>query len=120
MKSVVIRPAADRDIDEAIEYVFQENPRAALRLLAAIEKACDTIARSPRVGSLRFSDALPVEGLRFLAVAGFPYLVFYFERRDHVDVVRVLHARRDIPALLQEDLPEDRGQRQVGPGAGDT
>jgi toxin ParE1/3/4 len=28
--------------------------------------------------------------------------VFYIERDDHIDVWRVLHAQRDIPALMRE------------------
>jgi toxin ParE1/3/4 len=31
-----------------------------------------------------------------------PYLVFSLERQDHIDVWRVLHAQRDIPAWMQE------------------
>ena len=34
--------------------------------------------------------------------AAYPYLIFYIERDGHVDVWRVLHALRDIPAWLQE------------------
>jgi toxin ParE1/3/4 len=33
---------------------------------------------------------------------GDPYLIFYIDRDDHVDVWRVLHAQRDIPARLRE------------------
>jgi toxin ParE1/3/4 len=32
----------------------------------------------------------------------FPYLVFYSERSDAIEVWRVLHGRRDIPAWLAE------------------
>jgi toxin ParE1/3/4 len=32
---------------------------------------------------------------------GYPHLVFYVERDDHVDVWRVLHGSRDIPAWMQ-------------------
>lgn len=31
-----------------------------------------------------------------------PHLVFYVEREDCIDVWRVLHGKRDIPAWLQE------------------
>ena len=31
------------------------------------------------------------------------YLVFYVERAHFVDVVRILHAARDIPWVLLED-----------------
>jgi toxin ParE1/3/4 len=30
----------------------------------------------------------------------FPYLVFYLERADCIDVWRVLHAQRDIPSWM--------------------
>jgi plasmid stabilization system protein ParE len=36
------------------------------------------------------------------AVARYPYLVFYIERPDHIDVWRVLHGQRDVPAWMQE------------------
>jgi len=35
-------------------------------------------------------------------LARYPYLVFYVEHADHIDVWRVLDARRDIPAWLAE------------------
>ena len=37
---------------------------------------------------------------------GFPYLVFYVERGADIDVWRVLHGARDIPAWLQEPLED--------------
>jgi hypothetical protein len=33
----------------------------------------------------------------------YPYLVFYVERSDHIDIWRVLHGQRDIPAWLLND-----------------
>jgi toxin ParE1/3/4 len=33
-------------------------------------------------------------------------VIFYVEREDHIDVWRVLHGRRDIPALLEDPDPE--------------
>jgi plasmid stabilization system protein ParE len=35
-------------------------------------------------------------------VTGFPYLVCYFDRPDHVDVVRVLHGVRDLGVVLSD------------------
>jgi hypothetical protein len=32
----------------------------------------------------------------------YPYVVFYVEREDRIDVWRVLHTRRDIPARMHE------------------
>ena len=31
-----------------------------------------------------------------------PYLVFYVEHVDHIDIWRVLHSQRDIPVWMRE------------------
>lgn len=49
----------------------------------------------------RYATRTNTPGLRFWQVKRFPYLIFYVEREDHVDVWRVLHGQRDIPAWLQ-------------------
>jgi toxin ParE1/3/4 len=41
-------------------------------------------------------------------LAGFPWLVFYVERQDRIDVWRVLNARSDIPTWMAVP-PEDEG-----------
>jgi toxin ParE1/3/4 len=45
---------------------------------------------------------LNLPGLRSWPLTRYPYLVFYVERSDHVDVWRVLHGQRDIPGWMQE------------------
>ena len=44
--------------------------------------------------------------MRSWVVRGSPYLVSYVEREADIDVWRVLHAARDIPAWLQEPLED--------------
>jgi toxin ParE1/3/4 len=42
--------------------------------------------------------------LRVWPVPGFDrHLVFYVERADYIDVLRVLHGARDIPAAPMDD-----------------
>lgn len=60
------------------------------------------IGRRPASGSPRYAHDLSLRGLRSRFVMRYPYLVFYVEREDHIDVWRVLHAMRDIPAWMQE------------------
>lgn len=69
---------------------------------AAVESAARRIGRNPRLGSLRFAYELSVPDLRVMAVGTFPYLLFYLERERSVDVWRLLHTSRDIPASLRE------------------
>ena len=53
-------------------------------------------------GSPRYAHELNLPGLRFWPLTRFPYLVFYFEHDNYVDVWRVLHQQRDIPAWMNE------------------
>jgi len=103
MKLVRIRPRADADIDSLADYIAEENPGAALRFLSAVEKTFAALARQPGMGSPRFAHLPLLEGLRVWAVSGFEnHLIFYIERSAYIDVLRVLHAARDIPAALRE------------------
>ena len=68
----------------------------------AVEAAAKRISRNPSLGSLRFAYELSVPDLRVVSVGKFPYLLFYLERETSVDVWRLLHTSRDIPASLQE------------------
>ena len=102
MKSIRVRPLADADIDTASAYLRTHDPQAASRLLAALERAFRELARHPGAGSPRYAHVLPAEGLRMWPVAGSAYLIFYLERTDHIDIVRVLHGARDIPVLLRD------------------
>ena len=51
---------------------------------------------------MRYAAELNIPGLRFWPLTRFPYLVFYVEREDQLDVLLVLHAKRDIPAWLSD------------------
>ena len=107
MKPVVLRERARRDLDEAVERYLAEAPSAvAVAFVDAIEQAFHHMADHPASGSPRYSRELDLPGPRSWGVRGFPYLVFYVERVTEIDVWRVLHAARDIPAWLSEQ-PED-------------
>jgi toxin ParE1/3/4 len=60
------------------------------------------IGERPRTGSPRFSNEFELPGLRSRRLGRFPYLVFYVEEADRIDVWRILHAQRDIAASLRQ------------------
>ena len=105
---VTLRALAAADIDSAVTYYRTEaGPAVALDFVEALEAAIGHLGRHPLAGSLRFAYELDIPGLRCWSLRRFPYLVFYLtDRDDRVDVWRVLHARRDIPASLATDLPQ--------------
>jgi toxin ParE1/3/4 len=100
---VIPRRLATQDLrDAAAHYAGEVDRATALRFIDAVEQAFILIARHPAIGSPRYAVELDLPGLRTMPVDQFPYLIFYFERTDHIDVVRILHARRDVPASLQD------------------
>lgn len=60
------------------------------------------VERMPGAGSLRIGEVSGVSGLRSSRLAGFPCGWFYFERVDHVDVVRLLAYAQDLAAILSD------------------
>ena len=103
IKRIARRPRAHRDIDEAVgHYMKEAGERVALGFIDALEQAFDHVSRHPASGSPRYAYELDVPGLRSWPLKRFPYIVFFVEREDHVDVWRVLHTGRDIPAHMRE------------------
>ena len=99
---VVARRLATQDLrDAAAHYAAEAGAATARRFIDAAEQAFTIIARQPQIGSPRYAVELDWPGLRAHPIARFPYLVFYVEQADHLDVLRVLHAHRDIPTSLQ-------------------
>lgn len=105
-KAVIPRELAKQDTDEAINYYLSENaPEAALGFIDELERAYRQIGRHPSAGFSRYAHELNLPGLRFWPLRKYPHLIFYVERDDHVDVWRVLHGQRDIPAWMREPSP---------------
>lgn len=106
-KPVVARARARHDVDEAVtHYLAKASPSVAYGFIGALEVAYAHIARHPATGSLRYAHELDLPGLRAWGLKRFPYLVFYVDRDDHIDVWRVLHGTRDIAAWLRDDEHE--------------
>lgn len=102
-KPIIPRTRAEQDIDEAItHYLDEQAPRAASGFVDALEAAYRHIARHPASGSSRYAHELDLPDLRSWPLSRYPFLVFYVECPQHIDVWRVLHTRRDLPAWLQE------------------
>ena len=104
VKRVARRERAERDIDEAAaHYRAEGGVEIELRFIDALEVAIRHVATHPATGSTRHASELKSRDLRFWAVKRFPFLIFYVEHTDHVDVWRVLHGARDLPAWLRDE-----------------
>jgi toxin ParE1/3/4 len=95
---VVFAPAAAQDIEEIGDYIYAENPTAALRFISALRSRCSRIADVPNGGAPRFS-LWP--GLR--SVAFQRYIIFYTADGGAIRIERLLHGARDIETILNEN-----------------
>ena len=106
MKPVIWRSCARRDAADAAEWHGRQAGYATgERFLTAVGTSLSHISLHPASGSSRYAMPMNLEGLRFWPVPDFPYLIFYIDRDTHVDVWRVLHAQRDIPAWMGHEGP---------------
>ena len=103
MKVIVPRELANRDVEEVIDHrLVEASANVALGFVDELERAYAHIARHPASGSPRYAHQLGLADLRFWPLGRYPYLVFYVERDEQIDVWRVLHEQRDIPAWMNE------------------
>jgi toxin ParE1/3/4 len=102
-KPVRPRESARRDVEAAVDYYAREaGADVAIGFIDALQTAYRFVADHPATGSPRYANELGLPGLRSRMLRLYPYLVFYVERDDYIDVWRVLHAHRDIPVWMRE------------------
>ncbi len=96
-----LTPRALYDLDGIWNYIAEDNVSAANRVESAILTACSSLARRPLLGSKRSEfTALPV---RFWTLSRFPnFIVVYRPETTPLQVIAVLHGKRNIKALLEE------------------
>lgn len=103
-KRIVITPKASLDIDEYFAYIAQENPDTALLFFDSVRETVAQLARMLGMGSRYPLENLRLQGLRKWAVKGFKkYLIFYFERDESIEVVRILYAGKYIERILEQE-----------------
>ena len=110
---IVPRARALKDVDRAISFYLSEaGEDVTITFIDAVERAYKHIAAYPASGSLRYSHEMDLPGLRNWLIKPFPYIVFYVEQHDRIDIWRVLHAERDIPKWLQDPAVAKRKTRR--------
>jgi plasmid stabilization system protein ParE len=98
MSGFVLTPAAEGDLRKIVEYLEGDSPGAIMKVVEALDDAMRLLADNPGIGHLR-SD-LTHHAVRFWPV--FRYLVIYRPDTSPLQIIRVLHGRRDVKQLLQE------------------
>jgi len=103
---ILIRTVAREDILRQYSYYLVEKgaPAAAQRFLDSVQSATERICKAPGMGAPKILGNPTLAGLRSWPVAGFPAMrIYYLCAGNVVRVVRVLHGKRDITALLEKE-----------------
>ena len=88
---VILSPAAEQEFDTAADWHERES-RLGAKFVAAIQATLDQIEHMSEL------HAVIEKQVRRSRVAVFPYNIYYCILPDRIEVIAIVHARRD-PAL---------------------
>ncbi len=111
MSRIIRRPRAQADIQEQAFRIADDNPEAARRFLAEVQRTLELLAGMPSMGAARPRLSPALRGLRMFTVGGSSenHLIFYRPIRDGIELVRVLHGMRNVEAVLKAE-PDPGGE----------
>lgn len=94
---ILRRLKAAEDAESIANHIAKDSLESALRFLENTESTLMELAESPGSGS-RFESLRPeLSNLFFRRIRGFPnHLIFFFQRADAIEVVRILHGAQDL------------------------
>ena len=107
--SVVVRPRAQRDLDNQAVYLAEEaSPAIGYRFLQAAEATFALLASHPEIGwrpNVKKHKGIAALGL--FSISGFDkMLVLYRPALEGVEIVRVVHGSRDLGAVIRAERTE--------------
>jgi toxin ParE1/3/4 len=101
VKDVVSSERARQDVQEAFHfYRRRQGLDEARAFRRELKEICRRIGVDPKIGDRHFARKLNLPGLYYRRLETYPYLVFYVERAERIEVWRVLHEHSDIPTSL--------------------
>lgn len=85
-------PRAKLDLAEIHDYIAQENPQAARRVIFLIRQTAETLPKNPQIGRLG-----RVAGTHELTVGRFPFMLAYRIEVEEIQILAVVHTARLWP-----------------------
>jgi toxin ParE1/3/4 len=95
-----LSPVAKGDILDITDYYADISVGLAERFVDELDATLHGLCFQPGVGSRRYAHFLEDQSLRVWQLDHFPFLLFYRIDGQSLDVLRVLHERRDLSADL--------------------
>ena len=97
MAKALKTPRAQADLEAILDELESKSLPAAERFAARVDRKCRALGHIPELGRAR-DEILP--GLRSMPVG--KYVLFYRLRGEVVEVLRILHGRRDLGRILRD------------------
>ena len=91
MARCLVTPRADPDLDSIWSFIAADTPKAADATIDRLTDTFDMLLTMPQAGRLREEFR---ENLRSFAVEN--HVILYRTVSDGIDILRVVHGRRDI------------------------
>ena len=101
MKRLVIAEPAARDLEDIVEYVALDDPRAALTVYRGIVRVAERLPAFPALGRPGRHPKT-----RELSVPNLPYLIVYEVGPDVVTILAVFHTSRNVTKALRERMQD--------------
>jgi plasmid stabilization system protein ParE len=95
--SLIIRPEAELDIQDAFEWYEAQNPGLGSEFVRAVDNCLSGIGRNPLAYPLIYQQA------RRTLLRRFPYGIVYVFDQDIITVIACFHGKRD-PKSWQDRL----------------
>jgi plasmid stabilization system protein ParE len=92
-----LSPLVPSDLEEIAEYIAQDSPRHAVRMLRLLHTKISEIAKQPEMYRLRPEIGSEAR----LATLG-NYVILFRIRKNVVRIERVVHGSRDMLPMLED------------------
>ena len=92
-----LSPCVPGDLEEIAEYIAQDSPRHAARMLRLLRARIKEIARNPKIYRLR-----PEIGADARLATVRNYVILFRIRQKTVRIERVVHGSRDLLMMLDQ------------------
>ncbi len=103
---VLYRQSARDDLFRQFRYylLVVDAPKVAIRFREALRQTIQWLRQNPLVGPRYFSGKPQLQNLRSWPVVGFEAIrIYYLVEEDVVQIVRILHGKRDVKRILVEE-----------------
>ncbi len=103
MKLFIQASAQDDILRQFERYLEQGLPDIAERFSMSIETSIEALLKTPHAGAQKETVNPKLSGLRTWPVKSFDeYRIFYIVNANVIQILRVLHGKRDIRPIIEE------------------